>query len=201
MNNTITLEKALHKIATLEKDNKSLEKKVFNAEKKNNFLENEIVALKEKNLTEEQFLEEREKEITPLLNNFHTWLEEKRRQVPPSQKLGEAVSYTLNQWEHLCAYKKCLQLTPDNNACERSIRPFVLGRKNWLFSGSPEGAESSCFLFSLIESAKENGLNPFDYLFLLFSQAPLCSSQEHWEKLLPWNARPPVPISLGTWQN
>jgi transposase len=87
----------------------------------------------------------------------------------------------------LIAYLESPYLTPDNNACENAIRPFVLGRKNWLFSQSPEGAESSCGMFTLIETAKQNGLVPYNYLKALFEQAPLASSPEGWEKLLPWN--------------
>jgi transposase len=87
----------------------------------------------------------------------------------------------------MAAYLGSPYLTPDNNACENAIRPFVLGRKNWLFSQSPAGAESSCGIFTLIETAKQNGLVPFTYLMALFKQAPYADSQEHWEKLLPWN--------------
>jgi transposase len=78
-------------------------------------------------------------------------------------------------------------LTPDNNACENAIRPFVLGRKNWLFCKSPEGAESSCGIYSLIETAKQNDIVPAYYLTALFEKAPLASSPAGWQKLLPWN--------------
>jgi len=65
--------------------------------------------------------------------------------------------------------------------------PFVLGRKNWLFCQSPDGAKSSCGMYTLIETAKRNGLKPFEYLTALFEKAPLASSPQDWEKLLPWN--------------
>jgi transposase len=80
-------------------------------------------------------------------------------------------------------------LTPDNNLAENAIRPFVLGRKNWLFSGSPEGARSSCFMFSLLETAKQNGLNPYGYLVHVFKRAPYISQNKNWEELLPWNVK------------
>jgi transposase len=86
----------------------------------------------------------------------------------------------------MVAYLESYHLTPDNNACENAIRPFVLGRKNWLFNKSPQGAESSCGMFSLIETAKQNGLVPLHYLTALFEKAPFASSAEDWEKLLPW---------------
>jgi transposase len=87
----------------------------------------------------------------------------------------------------MTAYLESPYLTPDNNACENAIRPFVLGRKNWLFCKSPEGAESSCGIYSLIETAKQNGLVPLHYLTALFEQAPRATSPDDWQKFLPWN--------------
>ena len=87
----------------------------------------------------------------------------------------------------MTAYLESPYLTPDNNACENAIRPFVLGRKNWLFCQSPEGAKSSCGIYSLIETAKQNNLIPAHYLTALFEKAPLVNSPEGWKKLLPWN--------------
>ena len=84
-------------------------------------------------------------------------------------------------------YLDCAELTPDNNAAENAVRPFVLGRKNWLFSGSPSGAENSCAMYSLIETAKHNGLNPQEYLLKVFESAPLIRREEDWARLLPWN--------------
>ena len=95
-----------------------------------------------------------------------------------------------NQWDKLVAYLESPYLTPDNNAAENAIRPFVLGRKNWLFCQSRQGAESSCGMYSLIETAKQNGLVPFKYLMALFEKAPLANSQDNWEKLLPWDWLP-----------
>ena len=87
----------------------------------------------------------------------------------------------------MAAYLESPYLTPDNNACENAIRPFVIGRKNWLFCQSPEGAESSCGMYTLIETAKQNGLIPFNYLMAVFEKAPFVFSPDGWEKLLPWN--------------
>jgi len=70
---------------------------------------------------------------------------------------------------------------------ENAIRPFVLGRKNWLFCKSPEGAESSCGMYSLIETAKQNGIVPLHYLTTVFEKAPFASTPDDWEKLLPWS--------------
>ena len=86
-------------------------------------------------------------------------------------------------------YLESPHLSPDNNEAENAIRPFVLGRKNWLFSGSPDGAKSSCALYSLIETAKANGLNPQAYLLELFERAPLARSEADWQLFLPWNMK------------
>jgi transposase len=136
------------------------------------------------------FQSRRQERCRPILNAFHDWLEREQRQVLSTSKLGEAVSYTLNQWPKLIRYLEDEELTPDNNACERSIRPFVMGRKNWVVSGSPSGAQSSCQLYSLIETAKTNGRNPYEYLKTVFEQAAEMSPDDNWEKLLPWNLSP-----------
>ena len=78
-------------------------------------------------------------------------------------------------------------MTPDNNAAENAIRPFVLGRKNWLFAGTPEGAEASALLYSLIETAKANGHEPYSYLRYVFKKLPYATTLVEYEALLPWN--------------
>ena len=143
--------------------------------------------LKAKDLSGEDFLAERKKQAEPVLEKFSLWLEKRKQQVVPSSELGKAISYTIGQWSRLVNYLESPDLTPDNNACENAIRPFVLGRKNWLFAGSPKGAESSCGIYSLVETAKQNGLNPYDYLRKVFTQVPLINSSDDWQHLLPWN--------------
>ena len=110
--------------------------------------------------------------------------------VVPGSLLGKAVGYTLNQWDALVRYVDHAGLTPDNNAAENAIRPFVLGRKNWLFNGSPRGAESSCAIYSVIETAKQNGLNPYAYLHYIFTRVPKITEAQEWEALLPQNLDP-----------
>jgi len=143
--------------------------------------------LRKENLNEDDFLAERKKQAEPILEMFKAWLDKRFVEVPSSLLLGKAISYTINQWDKLVMYLESPYLTPDNNACENAIRPFVLGRKNWLFNKSPKGAESSCGIFSLIETAKQNGIEPLIYLRELFERCPLANSTEDWEKLLPWN--------------
>jgi transposase len=151
-------------------------------------LENELL---EQELDEEAFLTKRKELAKPILESFKTWLLKRKDEVPPSVKLGQAINYTLSQWSKLTAYLGSIHLTPDNNAAENAIRPFVLGRKNWLFNKSPHGAESSCGIFTLIETAKANGKEPYDYLKHVFEKAPYADSPDDGEKLLPWNFFPP----------
>jgi transposase len=120
----------------------------------------------------QQFAEARRRLVEPILVNFRTWLERRAFQVPPETLLGKAVGYALTQWPKLIRYLDHPALTPDTNACENAIRPFVIGRKNWLFSGSPRGAAASATLYSLIETAKANGQEPYWYLLKLFERLP-----------------------------
>ena len=143
--------------------------------------------LRSQNLDEHKFLSERKARAGPVLEQFKSWLLKRAEEVPPSNLLGTAVHYSLAQWDKMTAYLESPYLTPDNNACENAIRPFVLGRKNWLFCQSPLGAQSSCGLYSLIETAKQNDIVPAHYLTALFEKAPFASSPADWEKLLPWN--------------
>ena len=143
--------------------------------------------LRKEDLSESKFLSRRKEEAGPMLASFKAWLDKRAIEVLPSSLLGNAIRYTLNQWDKLTAYLESPYLTPDNNACENAIRPFVLGRKNWLFNKSPEGAESSCGIYSLIETAKQNGLEPLLYLREIFERCPIANSSDDWQKLLPWN--------------
>ena len=136
----------------------------------------------------EQIYEIRQAESKPILDDFKKWLKKKKQQTPPKGLLGKAVAYTLNQWHRLIGYIEDGNLSIDNNMAENSIRPFVVGRKNWLYSGTPEGAEASAQLYSLIETAKANKLEPWAYLRHIFDRLPQATTLEDYEALLlPWN--------------
>jgi transposase len=124
------------------------------------------------------------------LNEFKDWLETKRSLTPPKGLLGQAIGYTLANWKKLIIYVEDRRLRPDNNLVENAIRPFVVGRKNWLFAGSPEGAAASATFFSLIETAKANGLEPYGYLRHIFKQLPLVQTEQDLRDLLPQNIHP-----------
>jgi transposase len=131
----------------------------------------------------------RQEESKPILDKFFEWLNKRTIETPPKGLLGKAISYTLNNWERLIRYLENGLLLPDNNLVENAIRPFVLGRKNWLFSGHPRGAEASANLYSLIETAKANGLEPYRYLRFLFEKLPYAKTEDDYRALLPQNVK------------
>ncbi len=141
-------------------------------------------------LTPEELVALRNDKEKPILDELHLWLQEKARRLTPKSLMGIAVHYTLKQWTRLLVYLDHPEMTPDNNSAENAIRPFVVGRKNWLFSGNPKGAKASADLYSLIESAKANKLEPYRYLRYLFEKLPFAESQEEYEVLLPMRLKP-----------
>lgn len=141
-------------------------------------------------LSPDQRRELRQVEAVPVLEAFKKWLDKRGQQTPPQGLLGKAINYTLDQWDRLTGYVQDGRLRPDNNLVENAIRPFVLGRKNWLFSGHPRGAAASAAIFSLIETAKANGLEPYAYLRHIFEQLPLISNPDDYKKLLPQHLDP-----------
>ncbi|MCP4102486.1 MAG: IS66 family transposase [Lentisphaerae bacterium] len=141
--------------------------------------------LRGENLKPEIFTEKRKKAVIPILDAFYNWLETQKDSVVPKSKAGEAIRYTLSEWNKLIRYLDHHLLTPDNNLIENVIRPFVIGRKNWLFSNTPRGAEASATLYSLIETAKANGLEPYKYLRYLFDHLPAANTKAELRTLLP----------------
>ncbi|MBL4873742.1 MAG: IS66 family transposase [Rhodobacteraceae bacterium] len=128
----------------------------------------------------------RQQTSAPVLQQFHAWLLKSQQQVPPKTALGKAVNYTLGYWSELSRYIENGSWPIDNNPAENAIRPFVIGRKNWLFSHSQRGAKASASLYSLIETAKANGKEPYHYLSGLFEALP-DTNRENIEGLMPWN--------------
>ncbi len=127
----------------------------------------------------------RNEKSTPLLKQFKVWLDKSALHVPPTSAIGKAIAYSLRQWPKLTRYVENGYLSIDNNRAERAIKPFVIGRKNWMFSNTATGAQASAVLYSIIETAKSNGVIPFDYLKHLFEQLP--NQPEDIDYLLPWN--------------
>jgi len=128
----------------------------------------------------------REVESKPVALSFFEWAASIRQQALPKSKLGQAVSYAVNQQQWLMNFLLDGRLELSNNRAERSIRPFTVGRKNWLFSYCSEGAKASAVVYSIIETAQANGLVPFMYLNYLFQTLPNIQS-ERFSDCLPWN--------------
>jgi transposase len=135
---------------------------------------------------EAAFLRLRREAVTPILEKLEAYLTAKSIEVPPQTALGKAVSYTRDLWPRLVRYHECPYLTPDNNEAERAIRPFTIGRKNWVISGGPRGAFASATLYSFIETTKLCGLEPYYYLRYILTKLP-STSPEKLPSLLPWN--------------
>ena len=129
----------------------------------------------------------RQQQAKPIIDKIQKWLEKSLPNVPPKTALGKALHYLHNQWPRLTAYLEDGAYSIDNNLAENQIRPFAVGRKNWLFANSQAGAKASANLYSLIQTAKANSLNPYDYLKHVFKALPNANSVEDMEKLLPWN--------------
>lgn len=128
----------------------------------------------------------RQQQAIPILDELHTWLQTTLRTLSKGSSLSKAVRYALNQWEGLLAYTQNGQASIDNNTAERSLRPIALGRKNYLFAGSVAAGQRAAALYSLLSTAKLNGLNPSQYLTAVLKrigQHPINRIDE----LLPWN--------------
>jgi len=141
--------------------------------------------LRSLNLPPQEFLEKRKEAALPILEKFHNWLCIQKEGMLPSGYTGKAITYTLNQWDKLIRYLDHYLLTPDNNLVENAIRPYAVGRKNWLFSNTPRGAHSSAALYTLVESAKANNLDPYKYLKYIFDRIPGAETREDFRALLP----------------
>lgn len=157
---------------------------------------NQLFAIerKLKELDSKDRYDERLKQSKPVLDAFLSWLKIKEHEVLPKSAFGKAISYCLNQWDKLVAFLEDGRLEIDNNRSERSIKPVIIGRKNWLFANTPQGARASAIIYSIVETAKANGLNPYYYLRYLFEQLPNIdlTDEKALDQLLPWSSSIPV---------
>jgi transposase len=122
----------------------------------------------------------------PVIDQLRAWLDRSLAQVPPKGAIGRALHYLSGQWHKLTRFLDDGRIPLDNNPAENAIRPFVIGRKNWLFSHTPKGAQASAALYSLIETAKANGLEPYAYLLEVFTRLPAAKTEQDLHALLPW---------------
>ncbi len=142
---------------------------------------------REQELSTDGLYKLRQEKAVPILKEFKKWLDARVDKVPPKSLLGKAINYTLSQWHRLVLYAEHGIVGPDNNVVENAIRPFVVGRKNWLFSGTPEGANAGACIYTLIETAKANGLEPYWYLKYLFKNLPEAMTDDDFMALMPQN--------------
>lgn len=149
-----------------------------------------------KDLSPEERNMRRQEEAKPVLEAYFAWAEKNELLVLPKSKLGEAIGYSLRQRKYLENYLLDGRLEISNNRGERSIKTFVIGRKNWLFSNTPKGADASAIIYSIVETAKENDLNPFPYLEYLFEKLPNIDLKDSFavELLLPWSKELPQSV-------
>lgn len=150
-------------------------------------IENEADEL---NYTAEKRLELRKEKSKKKLDEFYTWIDEMTLKTLPQSLLGKAITYALNQKEYLSNFLKDGRIQLSNNLAEQSIKMFVIGRKNWLFSNTPNGASSSSIIYSIIQTAIANNLKPMNYLEYVFEQIQLNKNLQISE-ILPWSASIP----------
>jgi transposase len=152
---------------------------------------NDLYAIEKKlvGASAQQRYDVRREESEPLLAQMKDWLDKMAVEALPKLAFGRAVAYCLNEWGKLTQFLRDGRLEIDNNRAERSIKSFVIGRKNWLFANSVKGAESSAIIYSVVETAKENQLIPFEYLKFLFERLPNIDVKDTdaIDALLPWS--------------
>lgn len=129
----------------------------------------------------------RQQQAKPIIDKLQLWLQKQLPSTPPKTALGKAMYYLDKQWPRLIGYLGDGRYPIDNNRAENAIRPFVIGRKNWLFSAIQNGAKASANLYSLIETAKANQLEPYGYLKQVFTQLPNAKTIEDVDQLVPWH--------------
>lgn len=146
--------------------------------------------LKEDKALSEQIKQTRMTEAKPILAHFKQWLLTQQKTVLPKSPLGKALFYSIKHWDSLTQYINDGRLEIDNNRSERAIKPFVIGRKNWLFSCSTKGADASSILFSLVQTCKEHGVDVFAYFKYALESVVKCTNEHDIQLLLPYNVNP-----------
>jgi len=143
-----------------------------------------------RDFTPEQRHALRQEQSTAILVRIERMVLDHLHRVMPGSLLGKALHYLSAQWPKMIRYVENGRWPIDNNLCENAIRPFVIGRRNWLFADTVAGATASANLYSLIETCKANRIDPYDYLLSLFRKLPAAKSADDFEALLPWNLTP-----------
>jgi hypothetical protein len=140
-----------------------------------------------KGASSDQKYQTRQEKSLPQLEKLRQWIDNNLHKVPKDSLTGRALTYINNQWEKLIVYCQDGRLNISNILAENAIRPFVVGRKAWLFSNSSKGASASSVHYSIIETAKANNIEPYAYLVHVLNKIPYANTVEEIEMLLPWN--------------
>ena len=148
----------------------------------------ERAKLEHGNSTVDEFLSSRKQRASDVIDDIYKYVGEIRGFYPEKSSMGNAISYLDTYKDNLRIYLDAVEATPDNNVAENAIRPFTVGRKNWLFAQSVDGADASAAFFSLVETAKLSNVPVREYIEFVLTEAPRCRSEQDWRRLLPWNA-------------
>lgn len=157
--------------------------------------------LKDKNAMPALVFMTRVKKSRPILLQIKALLDDAQLKVPPKSPLGAALFYSLTHWEALNVFLFDGRLELDNNLSERTIKPFVIGRKNWLFHGNDVGAKAGSILFSLIETCKHNKVDVFSWMKYVLTHIHQAQTIEQLEQLLPYNINPQLLINMRSLPN
>lgn len=141
------------------------------------------------NFTSDQRHELRNERAPPILNEFHAWLEKNINRVPKQHKMGQGMQYYLRHWNELTNFLKHGRIEIDNNGVENIIRKLALGRKNFLFAGSPAGAKAAAIYYSLIGTCELNGIDPYKYFCTMLNQVRFCKTESDYQRLLPYSIK------------
>lgn len=136
-----------------------------------------------KTLSPEERYQRRQDQHQPIWDEFKIWAEENHKKILPKSKIGEALNYFLSEYEYLIGYLKDGRLEMDNGFAERAIRKFAIGRNNWLFADTESGAEARAMFYSLLCTAKINGVNLYEAMKYLFTELPKAKTLEDIERL------------------
>ena len=153
--------------------------------------------LRAEDLSNEQFVQQRKRMTEKPLESMYQWIVDTAPEIPPKTLLGKAFTYAMGQWDEVIRYLEPPLMTPATNLVENAIRPNVVGRKNWLFAATPRGAHASAALYSLVESAKAQGLEPYRYFCYIFRKLPAAETDDDYQALLPHRLTPEDLIDPG----
>ena len=194
-NQLVAAEQIIHQICWAHVRRKFVEAKHVQSKDKKGLADQAVALIgklygiekKYKDATDDERYLARQTLSVPVLAELRAWLDKTQPAVLPKSALGMALAYMNKYWDKLTRYTAAGDLPIDNNRAENAIRPFVIGRKAWLFSDTPAGANASAIIYSMVETAKANGLDPYAWLRRIMRDLPAARTVEEIEALLPWN--------------